>query len=173
MSTLVVIGYEDMHKAQEMRIHLLKLQRDYLIDMEDAVVVERDAKGKIKLHQMIPMTALGAMQGGFWGTLIGCLFFAPIFGMALGAASGAISGALSDVGINDDFMKELGETIKPGTSALCVLIRQMTEDKVLEDLHGTGGKVLKTNLSKSDETKLQAALNDAKQAASTTAGSGV
>lgn len=173
MSTLVVIGYDDIHKAQEMRIHLLKLQRDYLIDMEDAVVVERDAKGKIKLHQMIPMTALGAMQGGFWGTLIGCLFFAPIFGMALGAASGAISGALSDVGINDDFMKELGETIKPGTSALCVLIRQMTEDKVLEDLHGTGGKVLKTNLSKSDESKLQAALNDAKQAASTTAASGV
>lgn len=173
MSTLVVIGYDDIHKAQEMRIHLLKLQRDYLIDMEDAVVVERDAKGKIKLHQMIPMTALGAMQGGFWGTLIGCLFFAPIFGMALGAASGAISGALSDVGINDDFMKELGETIKPGTSALCVLIRQMTEDKVLEDLHGTGGKVLKTNLSKSDETKLQSALSDAKQAAAATAGSGV
>ena len=167
MSTLVVLGYDDIHKAQEMRIHLLKLQRDYLIDLEDAVVVERDSKGKIKLHQMIPMTALGAMQGGFWGTLIGCLFFAPIFGMALGAASGAISGALSDVGINDDFMKDLGETLKPGSSALCVLIRQMTEDKVLEDLQGTGGKVLKTNLSKDDEGKLQSALNQAREAVST------
>ncbi|MBK8223104.1 MAG: DUF1269 domain-containing protein [Candidatus Obscuribacter sp.] len=169
MSTLVVIGYDDIHKAQEMRIHLLKLQRDYLIDLEDAVVVERDAKGKIKLHQMIPMTAMGAMQGGFWGTLIGCLFFAPIFGMAVGAAGGAISGALADVGINDDFMKELGETLTPGKSALCVLIKQMTEDKVLDDLHGTGGKVLKTNLSKEDESKLQEALGTARKAVSETA----
>jgi uncharacterized membrane protein len=108
---------------------------------------------------------VGALEGGFWGTLIGCLFFAPIFGLAIGAASGTVAGALSDAGISDQFMKELGETLKPGTSALCVLIRQVTTDKVLAEIQGTGGKILKTNLSKDDETKLQAALNEAKKAA--------
>jgi uncharacterized membrane protein len=176
MSTLVVIGYDDMTKAQLMRHDLVMLEKEYLVDLEDAVVVVRDPKGKVKLHQIISLPALGAMQGGFWGTLIGCLFLSPIFGMTLGAATGAISGALSDVGINDDFMKELGETLKPGTSALCVLIRQMTQDKVLEHLVGTGGKVLKSNLSKEDESKLQAALSAAQKAhaeAATTVGAAV
>jgi len=173
MSTLVVIAYDDMTKAQQMRHELVELEREYLVDLEDAVVVTRDAKGKVKLHQVVSLPALGAMQGGFWGTLIGCLFFSPIFGMTLGAATGAISGALTDVGINDDFMKELGEHLKPNTSALCVLIRQMTPDKVLEHLVGTGGKVLKSNLSKEEESKLQAALSAAQKehaAAATTVG---
>lgn len=173
MSTLVVVGYDDMYKAQEMRIELIKLQKDYLVDLEDAVVVVRDEKGKVKLHQIVSMPAAGALEGGFWGTLIGCLFFAPIFGMALGAASGSIAGALSDVGINDQFMKQLGETLKPNTSALCVLIRQMTSDKVLSEIQGTGGTVIKTNLSKEEETKLQAALSEAKDAHAATAAVGV
>ncbi|MBS1994529.1 MAG: DUF1269 domain-containing protein [Cyanobacteria bacterium SZAS LIN-2] len=173
MSTLVVIAYDDMNKAQQMRHELVELEKEYLVDLEDAVVVTRDAKGKVKLHQVVSLPALGAMQGGFWGTLIGCLFFSPIFGMTLGAATGAISGALTDVGINDDFMKELGTHLQPNTSALCVLIRQMTNDKVMEHLVGTGGKVLKSNLSKEDETKLQEALNAAQKehaAAATTVG---
>ena len=164
MSTLVVVGYDDMTKAQQMRHDLVMLEKEYLVDLEDAVVVVRDLKGKVKLHQVVSLPALGALQGGFWGTLIGCLFFSPLFGMTLGAATGAVSGALTDVGINDDFMKELGETLKPGTSALCVLIRQMTADKVLEHIAGTGGKVIKTNLSKEEEGKLQAALSDAQKA---------
>lgn len=164
MSTLVVIAYDDIHKAQEMRIALAKLQREYLVDLEDAVVVTHDAKGKVKLHQAVSLPACGALEGGFWGTLVGCLFFSPLFGMTLGAAAGAISGALADVGINDDFMKALGENLKPNTSALCVLIRQMTPDKVLEELQGTGGKILKTNLSKEEEGKLQDALSQAKKA---------
>jgi len=108
------------------------------------------------------------LQGGFWGTLIGCLFLTPIFGLAVGAASGTIAGALADAGIDDRFMKELGETLTPGTSALCVLVRQMTPDKVLAELEGTGGKVLKTNLTKEDETKLQEALAHAKKVATET-----
>jgi uncharacterized membrane protein len=163
MSTLVVIGYDDMTKAQQMRHDLVMLEKEYLVDLEDAVVVVRDPKGKVKLHQVVSLPALGALQGGFWGTLIGCLFFSPIFGMTLGASVGAISGALTDVDINDDFMKELGATLKPGTSALCVLIRQLTTDKVMDHLVGTGGKVLKSNLSKEDESKLQAALSAAQK----------
>ena len=163
MSTLVVIGYNEIHKAEEVRLTLVKLQRDYLIDLEDAVAVTKDAKGKIKLHQTVNLTAAGAASGGFWGMLIGLLFLNPLLGIAVGASAGAVSGALVDLGINDQFMKDLAATLTPNSSALFVLVRKSTPDKVLEEVKGTGGTILKTSLSHEDETKLQAALSAAKQ----------
>lgn len=167
MSHLVVIGYDDVHKAEEVRLELVKLQHEYLIDMEDAVVVVKKPDGKIKLNQAVNLAAYGAFQGTFLGMLIGILFLSPLLGAMLGAASGAISGALSDAGINDQFMKELGETLKPGTSALFVLVRSATPDKVSEKLQGTGGKVLKTSLSHENEEKLQKVLDEAKKVTQT------
>jgi uncharacterized membrane protein len=163
MSSLIVIGYDDVLKAEELRLKLLKLQREYLIDLEDAVVAIRKPDGTVKLNQAVNLTATGMLSGGFWGTLIGSIFLSPLFGLAVGAASGAISGALSDVGINDNFMKELAATLKPGTSALFVLVRKATPDKVLEEVQGCGGKVLKTSLTHEEETKLQAALDAGKK----------
>ena len=161
MSTLVVIGYDDRFKAEEVRLKLMKLQKEYLIDLEDAVVVTKDEKGKVKLHQALNLTAVGAVSGGFWGSLIGLIFLNPLLGLAVGATAGAVSGTLTDVGIDDKFMKELAETLTPGSSALFVLVRKATPDKVLEEIKGTGGKVLRTSLSHDDETKLQAALSAA------------
>jgi len=163
MSTLVVIGYDDEFKAEEVRLKLRKLQKDYLIDLEDAVVAVKNDKGKVKLHQAINLTAAGAIGGGFWGSLIGLIFLNPLLGAAVGATAGAVSGALTDVGINDKFMKELAETLNPGNSALFVLVRKATPDKVLEEVKGTGGKILKTSLSHDDEAKLESALNAAKK----------
>jgi uncharacterized membrane protein len=162
MSTLIVIGYDNEFKAEEVRLTLRKLQRDYLIDLEDAVVAVKDAKGKVKLHQAVNLTAAGALGGGFWGSLIGLIFLNPLLGAAVGATAGAVSGALTDVGINDKFMKELAGHLSPGASALFVLVRRATPDKVLDELKGTGGKVLKTSLSHENEAKLQAALSAAK-----------
>src|SRR4029453_11161316 len=162
MSTLVVIGYDDQFKAEEVRLSLMKMQKDYLIDMEDAVVAVKDPKGKVRLHQAVNLTAAGAVSGGFWGALIGLIFLNPLIGMAVGATAGAVSGALTDVGIDDKFMKELGATMKPGSSVLFVLVRKATPDKVLEEIKGTGGKVLRTSLSHEDEAKLQAALSTQK-----------
>ena len=162
MNTLVVVGYNEPHKAEEVRLTLIKLQKDYLIDLEDAVAAVKDSNGKIKLHQAINLTAAGAASGGFWGMLIGMIFLNPLLGLAVGAAAGATSGALSDVGINDQFMKDLAATMKPNSSALFVLVRQSTPDKVLEEVKGTGGTILKTSLSHEDEAKLQAALNAVK-----------
>ena len=162
MSTLAVIGYDNEFKAEEVRLTLRKLQKDYLIDLEDAVVAVKDAQGKVKLHQAINLTAAGAVSGGFWGSLIGLMFLNPLLGAAIGAAAGATSGALADVGINDKFMKELAAAMTPGSSALFVLVRKATPDKVLAELQGSGGKVLKTSLSHDDEAKLQAALSAAK-----------
>jgi uncharacterized membrane protein len=163
VSTLVVVGYDDQFKAEEVRLKLLKMQKDYLIDLGDAAVAVKDASGKVKLHQAVNMTAAGAVSGGFWGTLIGLIFLNPLLGLAVGAASGAASGALTDLGIDDKFMKELSATLKPGSSALFVLVQKATPDKVLEELGGTGGKVLKSSLSHDDEAKLQTALNAAKK----------
>lgn len=161
MSDLVVVAYDDQYKAEEMRLKLLKMQSEYLIELEDAVVAVKRPDGKIKLHQPVNLPAVGALQGGFWGTLIGCIFFMPLFGMAAGAATGAISGALSDIGINDDFMKEVAAKLTPGTSALFVLLKKVTADKVLEEIKGTGGHVIKTSLSHEKEQKLQEALSAA------------
>lgn len=113
MSDLVAILFEDESTAFEMRAALVKMQHDYLIELEDAVVVNKDAKGKVKLHQAVNLTAAGAIGGGFWGTLFGMLFFMPLVGAAIGAGAGALSGALSDAGIDDDFMKGLAEGLSP------------------------------------------------------------
>ncbi len=162
MADLVVIEYEDVHAAEETRLRLQKLQREYLVDLADAVVAVKDENGKVKLNQIHNLTAAGAVSGGFWGTLIGVIFLNPLLGMAAGATAGAISGALTDVGINDDFMKEVASGFNNGGSALFVLVRKATPDKVLEELQGTGGKILQTSLTHEEEAKLQAALDAAR-----------
>jgi len=165
MSDLIVVGYDDEHKAEEVRLRLIKMQHEYLVDLEDAVVAVRNQAGEVKLHQIHNLTTAGAISGGFWGALIGLIFLSPLIGAAIGAAAGAVGGALTDIGIDDNFMKELAGTLKPGSSVLFVLVRKMTVDKVLEQLHGTGVKILKTSLSHDDEAKLQGALDSARQSA--------
>jgi len=157
MSNLIVIGFDNEADAFEMRAALARMQAQYLIEMEDAVVVTRDTKGKAQLHQPVNLTAAGAVSGAFWGTLIGMLFLNPLLGAAVGAGSGALSGKLADIGINDQFMKDLGATLTPGTSALFVLVRKSTPDKVLEGLKAFAGKgrVLQTSLAKDKEEELR------------------
>ncbi|MEE4135630.1 MAG: DUF1269 domain-containing protein [Desulforhopalus sp.] len=158
MSKLVVVGFDDESSAFTMRAELIKMQKDYLIEMEDVVVVTKDEKDKVKLHQALNLTASGAVGGSFWGMLIGFLFLNPLAGAAIGAGAGALGGKLSDIGINDKFMKELGETLTPGTSALFVLVRKSTPDKVLDRLKGFKGKVLQTSLTKDREEDLRRVL---------------
>ena len=151
MSTLVAIAYDDPYRAEDVRLTLRKMQRDYLLDLDDAVVAVKDDKGRIRLDQPHNLTGAGAVGGGFWGALIGLLFMAPLLGMAVGAAAGAISGALTDVGLDDKFVKELAGTMKPRSS-------------VLFALKGTGGKILRSSLAHEDEAKLQRALSTVKAA---------
>jgi len=158
MSDLIVVGFKDEFKADEVMSELRRLQSEYLVDLEDAAVVVRNQEGKVKIKQAQELVAAGAVSGSYWGVLLSVLFFNPIFAL-VGAAAGALSGALTDIGIDDNFMRDLGSTIEPGTSAIFVLIRKSTPDRVLVDLSKFEGKVLRTSLSKEDEAKLQAALN--------------
>lgn len=161
MSDLIVIGFKDEMKADEVLLDLIKLEREYLISLEDAAIVIRNKDGKVKVKQTQELVSSGALSGGFWGLLFGFIFFNPLLGWAVGAAAGALSGAVTDIGIDDNFIREVGSTIEPSTSAIFFLIRKSTPDKVLEDLSKFEGKVLRTSLSKEDEAKLQAALTKA------------
>lgn len=167
MSNLVVLGFDGIHTADDVLNKLRSLQKEHLIDLEDACVVERGPDGKIHVKQAVNLTALGAKTGGLWGamwgTLVGILFMNPLAGMAVGAAvgagSGALSGSLADYGIDDEFVKRLGDTITPSSSALFVLVRSVTEDKVLPEIEPYKPRVLKTSLSNEAEAKLKAALS--------------
>jgi uncharacterized membrane protein len=160
MSDLIVVAFDDEATAFELRAALVKLQKEYLLEMEDAVVVTRSADGKVMLHQPVNLTAAGAVGGAFWGTLVGLLFLNPLIGMAAGAGAGALSGKLTDIGINDEFMKEVGGTLTNGGAAVCVLLRKVTGDKVLERLSEfrNKGRVLQTSLSNEQEERLRAFL---------------
>ncbi len=160
MSDLVVIAFDDETTAETLRTKLLQMQRNYLVDLEDAVVAVKKEDGKVKLHQIHHLTAQGAIAGTFWGMLIGLIFMSPFLGAAVGAAAGAVTGALADVGIDDRFMKELSDTLQPGASALFILIRKAPTDKVLEELRPYKGKVIQTSLSHEDEEALKAAFNE-------------
>ena len=161
MRKLIAVTYDTEFKAEEVRLQFLKMQKSYLVSLEDAVVVEKKQNGKVKLHQMYNLTASGAVGGGFWGVLIGLIFMNPLLGLVVGAGAGAVAGALSDVGINDNFMKQLGEKLKPGSSALFVLTDSEITDKVLAELRGSGGEIIQSSLSHEDEDRLQAALSAA------------
>lgn len=160
MSTLVAVVFDDETTAFEMRTALLKMQKQHLIELEDSVVVIRDQKGKTRLDQAVNLTAAGAVGGGFWGMLIGLIFLNPLLGFAVGAGAGALSGSMSDIGLNDKMMKDLAQSFKPGTSALFVLVRKATTDKVLDGLKDFvgKGKVFQSSLKKDDEAALREAL---------------
>jgi uncharacterized membrane protein len=106
MSDLVFIAFDTEKQAEEVRDKVLALQHQYLIEVDDAVVVTRDQNGRVKLNQLMHPTASGAVAGAFWGMLVGWLFLMPLAGAAVGAAGGALGGALVDVGINDRDMKQ-------------------------------------------------------------------
>jgi uncharacterized membrane protein len=158
MSSLIAIGFKDEFTADEVILDLRKLQQEHLIDLEDAAIVVRNKEGKVKIKQTQELIATGALSGGFWGILLGFIFFNPLLGWAVGTLAGGISGAFTDIGIDDNFIRDVGSTIEPGTSAIFVLVRQATSDKVLQDLSKFEGKVLKTSLSNEDEAKLRAVL---------------
>jgi uncharacterized membrane protein len=167
MAELVVIGFDNPQEADQVLTELRRIEQEYLIDLEDAVVAIRQANGKVQLKQSIDLVgtgaATGALSGALWGTLLGLLFLNPLAGFAVGGLAGAGAGALSgtamDYGINDDFIRSLATTLQPGTSALFILVRKAQPEKVLAGLSGFKGKILRTSLSPKQEAHLQAALS--------------
>lgn len=158
MSELIVVAYPDRHRADEVLLELRKSERAHLVDLEDAAVVSKSSSGRVSLRQTQHLSASGAVGGGFWGLLIGTLFMAPMLGAAVGAATGALAGALADVGIDDRFIRALGEQLEPDSSALLLLVLRAAPGRIVADLAPFGGTVLRTTLAHVDEQTLRDAL---------------
>lgn len=166
MSELICIAFKDLDTADHVLNELRAMEKEYILDLEDAAIVVRDQDSKVHVKQSVDLIGKGAAQGGafgaLWGTLIGWLFLNPVVGFlvgtATGAGAGALTGALSDYGIDDNFIKSLGSTISPGSSAIFLLVRKANEDKVLPRLGKYEGTILKSSLTNEDEKRLWAAL---------------
>lgn len=158
MADIIAICFDDEPSAERALSRLTEMQRSHLVELTDAVIVTKSDAGKVRLRQTVNLTATGAASGGIWGTLIGFIFLNPLLGAAAGAASGALVGAFSDYGINDQFMKDTAQSLKPGHAILFFLTRKTTIDKVMPQIGELGGTVLHTSLSEEDERKIREAL---------------
>ena len=159
MADLIAIGYPDTTTALQAEEEVQKLAKDLVIQPDAVAAIIRDQDGKIKTITNQHVVGAGATWGMFWGFLFGLLFFVPFFGMAIGAGMGALMGKITKSGIDKQFQDQVREMLKPGTSALFMVVEQMTTDKALEALSKYGGTVLKTSLSKEQEKELQDALH--------------
>jgi uncharacterized membrane protein len=164
VSNLVAIAYPDLATAERVAANLDEARKGHLVELDDLVLIEHRDNGKIKLHQP-SMSATGALGGAAWGGLIGLLFLVPFFGMAIGAATGAAAGAMSDVGVDDKFMKELGEQLQPGSVAVVALVRNANMSKLLADVK-IPGTIINSSLDEETEAALGEALAKAGAAAS-------
>jgi uncharacterized membrane protein len=160
MATLVAIGYDDQGTAEQARETVSRLEAELVIQADQVASISRDPEGKYHVHTSHGGASAGggAMWGGFWGLLFGMLFFIPFAGLAFGAAMGGLFGHLGEKGIDKAFQEQVRDHLKPGTSALFMVIEQATPDKAVAALQQYGGNVIKTSLSDEDTKKLQDAL---------------
>ncbi len=160
MATLVAIGYPEQGTAEQARATVSRLEQELIIQADQVAAIERDPDGKYHVHTSHggASTSGGAVWGGFWGLLFGLLFFIPFAGWAVGAGLGALFGHMGEKGIDKAFQEQVREYLKPGTSALFMVIEQVTPDKAIAALEQYGGTVIKTSLSDEDTRKLQEAL---------------
>lgn len=156
MSDLIAIAYPDLNTARQVAANAGEAQKAHLIALEDVVIVERRMDGSVKLHQP-SMAGAGAAGGALWGGLIGLIFFVPLFGLAVGAATGAIAGHMADPGVDDQFMKRLGEQLTPGAAALIMLVLEANMERILAEVK-IPGEVIQTSLSADAEEAVRNAL---------------
>jgi len=158
MTHLVVLGLDSREDAERVVQVTDDLAKQQLLQKEDAAIAYKDAKGKVRIQQSMSLTGPAAASGALWGTLIGLIFLNPLAGFAVGAATGAITGKLTDIGVNDQLIKEVGRQLQEGRAAVFLLARSATVDRVIEALKPYGPTVIQTNLSREREEELVQAL---------------
>lgn len=166
MADLFVLGFPTRERAEAVMEIAKDLQKQELLDLEDAALVWRTTDGRIKLQQAFSPVASGVVGGALWGMLLGLLFLMPVFGMAVGAGAGALAGKLSDLGIDDKFMREVAASLTPGSAAVFALVRRSTPDRVRQALAPYQPTIIRTSLSVHEEAELVRRLQEAQAAAS-------
>ena len=161
MATLVAIGYPDQGTAEQARQTVQQLEAELIIQADQVAAISRDLEGKYHVTTTHGGASAGggAIWGSFWGLLFGMLFFVPFAGLALGAGFGALFGHLGEKGIDKAFQQQVRDYLKPGTSALFMVVEHATPDKAIAALEQYGGTVIRTSLSEEDTRKLQEALS--------------
>jgi len=159
---MVVLAFDTEDGALQASNKLVELNNQYLLNLADAVQVVRHADGKVKVKSLRNLTGTGAMFGTFWGLLFGLLCFMPLFGVVVGAVSGAIAGHFSHFGLSQEFLKQIEDAVKPGTSAIGILAAAVTVDKVVPALSALHPKVIRSSLSADQEEKLREAFGEHK-----------
>jgi uncharacterized membrane protein len=159
MADLIAIGYPNEATAEAAADEARRLARDLIIEPEAIAVIVRDNDGKYHVHTSHNPVGRGATWGMFWGLLFGLLFFIPVFGIAIGAGLGALMGKITKSGIDREFQDQVRGMLRPGTSALFLMLDKVTPDKAVDAMSKYGGTVLKTSLSKEGEQELQEALH--------------
>src|ERR1700749_4921509 len=157
MATLVAIGYGDEPTAERARDTVAQLESELILQAEQVAAISRDLEGKYHVHTSHGGASAGggAWWGGFWGLLFGLLFFIPFAGLAVGAGMGALFGHFGAKGIDKAFQQQVRDYVKPGTSALFMVIEQVTPDKAIAALSHYGGTVVRTALSDEETGRRQ------------------
>jgi uncharacterized membrane protein len=158
MSELMVLGFEDEAGADAFGLKLEQMQKDMIVQLQDAAMVVRDPDGKPHVKHGHGMVGAGALGGAFFGMLFGLLFFMPFLGLAIGAGLGALFGKAGKSSIDQQVLEQMGDAVPPGKAGWFLLIGQMTEDKFLAEVQGTQAKVVRTNLTEEQEAELKEAL---------------
>jgi uncharacterized membrane protein len=166
VSDLIAIGYDNETTAIEAMNEAEHLAEELIIQPDAIAAIICNKDGKYKVVTNHHMVGAGATWGMFWGMLFGILFFVPVLGMAVGAGFGALFGKLEKSGIDKQFQNQVREMLKPGTSALFLVVEKVTPDKAVEAMSRFGGTVLKSSLSKETENELQEALHGTKDTVS-------
>ncbi|MEU4277875.1 DUF1269 domain-containing protein [Streptomyces tanashiensis] len=154
MAELIVIGYDDPHVAEQAFGTVQELQRDYVVHLNGLAVVSVDADGATHVDTSSRVIGVSAASGAMWGAIFGLLFLLPGVGLLTGAALGGLVGKLSKSGVDEQFRRQVGDLLKPGSAAVVIMASKLTEDKFTVAMRPHGGTVLKTSLSDEDEKEL-------------------
>ncbi len=155
MSEMMVLGFENEMEADRFGLKLEELQKEMIVQLGDAAEVVRDPDGKPHVKHGSHIVGAGAMGGAFWGMLFGLLFLMPFLGMAIGAGMGALFGKMGKTGIDKEVLAQMGDAVPAGGAGWFLIINQMTEDKFLAAVEGTGAKLVRSNLSAEQEEQLK------------------
>jgi uncharacterized membrane protein len=157
MSELMVLGFDNEVEADRFGLKLAEMQKDMIVQLDDAAELVRDADGKPHVKHGQSLVGVGAMGGAFWGMLFGLLFFVPFLGLAIGAGMGALFGKLGKTGIDKQVLEQMGDAVGPGQAGWFLLIKQMTEDKFLAAVEGTSARLVRSNLTAEQEAEMKEA----------------
>jgi uncharacterized membrane protein len=155
MSEMMVLGFENEMEADRFGLKLQELQKDMIVQLQDAAEVVRDPDGKPHVKHGHGLVGAGALGGAFWGMLFGLLFFVPFLGLAIGAGMGALFGKLGKTGIDKEVLQQMGDAVPPGKAGWFLVIGQMTEDKFMAAVEGTNATLVRSNLTEEQEKELK------------------